>query len=145
MTEPSKYNSADEATYDQEKQQLEDDGYKNTANEAQAVEVFDTMAIEEEVHEIKYRTMSWQRMTLLLFGDQVCLAIMSQQWTLKILGWVPGLITTFAFGIVFWISSHTLWRFVMKHPQIRDVCDVGYLLFGQSRLAYLGTMFMLIG
>ena len=62
---------------------------------------------------------------------------MSQSWTLKLLGWVPGLITTFAFGIVFWISSYTLWKFIMKHPQVRDVCDVGYLLFGRLVVARL--------
>lgn len=65
-------------TYDPEKhsstlqQDDKDDGIKTTTqNDQQAVEIFDSMAGEEEVHDIKYRTMSWQRMTVLLFGDQV--------------------------------------------------------------------------
>ena len=134
--------TTEDGLYDPERQH--ESPFKTTSNNEQAAEVFDSMAGDEKVHDIKYRTMSWQRTTLLLFGDQVCLAIMSQSWTLEVLGWVPGLIASFVCGIVFWISSHTLWQFIMKHPYIRDVCDVGYLIFGQSRLAYLATLFMLI-
>ena len=34
-------------------------------------------------HEIKLRTMSWQKTAVLLAGDQVCLAIMAQSWSLS--------------------------------------------------------------
>jgi hypothetical protein len=34
-------------------------------------------------HEIKLRTMSWQKAAWLLAGDQVCLAIMAQTWSLS--------------------------------------------------------------
>jgi hypothetical protein len=76
--------------------------------------VFEILAAQEEGHDIKYRTMSWQRCALLLFGDQVCLAIMAQPWTMKVLGWVPGLIVQFVSGVLFWITSYTMWQFIMK-------------------------------
>ena len=34
-------------------------------------------------HEIKLRTMSWQKAAWLLAGEQVCLAIMAQTWSLS--------------------------------------------------------------
>lgn len=34
-------------------------------------------------HDIKLRTMSWQKTACLLAGDQVCLAIMAQSWSLS--------------------------------------------------------------
>ncbi|OKL55675.1 hypothetical protein UA08_09021 [Talaromyces atroroseus] len=107
-------------------------------------DVFDTLAAQEKSRDIKYRTMSWQRCAVLLFGDQVCLAIMAQAWTLKVLGWVPGLIASILSGIFCWITSYTMWRFIMKHPHVRDVCDIGYLLFGRNRIAYYGTMVGLV-
>lgn len=29
-----------------------------------------------------------------------------------------------------------LWRYCLKHPEIRDICDIGQKLFGGSQLAY---------
>jgi hypothetical protein len=44
--------------------------------------------LEEEGHEIQYRTLSWQKATLLLFGEYVCLAILALSWSWSVLGWV---------------------------------------------------------
>jgi hypothetical protein len=41
------------------------------------------LVAEDHDHEIKLRTMSWQRAAWLLVGDQVCLAIMAQSWSLR--------------------------------------------------------------
>lgn len=38
------------------------------------------------------------------------------------LGWVPGIITMLLSGVLFWITSITMHKFIMKHPQIRDIC-----------------------
>lgn len=40
--------------------------------------------------QIKYRTMSWQKTALLLFGEYVCLAILALSWSWSVLGWVRG-------------------------------------------------------
>ena len=53
---------------------------------------------EDHSHEIQLRTMSWQKAAWLLAGDQVCLAIMAQSWSLSVLGWVPGILTMLGAG-----------------------------------------------
>jgi hypothetical protein len=45
--------------------------------------VINTLVNEDHEHEIKLRTMTWQRAAWLLAGDQVCLAIMAQSWSLS--------------------------------------------------------------
>jgi hypothetical protein len=88
--------------------------------------------------------MSWQKAAWLLCGDQVCLAIMAQTWSLSVLGWVPGIITMVGAGVLFWITSITMHKYIMKYPQIKDICDFGYYAFGHSRIAYEWTGFMLL-
>lgn len=102
------------------------------------------LVAQEEGHEIKLRTMSWQKAAWLLAGEQVCLAVMAQTWSLSVLGWVPGIITMVVAGILFYITSMTMHRFIMKHSDIRDICDFGYYAFGHSRTAYVFTGFMLM-
>ncbi|KAI3614616.1 hypothetical protein CBS9595_003887 [Malassezia furfur] len=102
------------------------------------------LVAQEEGHEIKLRTMSWQKAAWLLAGEQVCLAVMAQTWSLSVLGWVPGIITMVVAGILFYITSMTMHKFIMKHPDIRDICDFGYYAFGHSRTAYVFTGFMLM-
>lgn len=100
---------------------------------------------EDHQNEISFRTMSWQKCAALLFGDQVCLAIMAQAWSFSVLGWVGGLITTFGSGIFFWVTSLTLHKYMMRHPgEINDICDIGYLLAGRKLWAYEFTFFMLL-
>ncbi|KAF2733989.1 putative amino acid transporter [Polyplosphaeria fusca] len=88
--------------------------------------------------------MSWQKTAWLLAGDQVCLAIMAQSWSLSVLGWVPGIITMLLAAIFFYFTSMTMWRFIMKHPEIKDICDFGYYAFGKNTWAYHFTSFMLL-
>lgn len=51
---------------------------------------------------------------------------------------------TIAIAATVQYTSLTLWRFCMKHPEVRDVCDVGRVLFGGSQLAYNLTAVMFI-
>ncbi|GAD94775.1 amino acid transporter, putative [Paecilomyces variotii No. 5] len=109
-----------------------------------SVDTFTQLVAEDHQHEIKLRTMSWQKAAWLLAGDQVCLAIMAQSWSLSVLGWVPGIITMVVAAAFFWITSITMHKFIMKHPHIKDICDFGYYAFGKSRLAYGFSSFMLL-
>lgn len=45
--------------------------------------VIKALVDEDHGHDIKLRTMTWQRAAWLLAGDQVCLAIMAQSWSLS--------------------------------------------------------------
>ncbi|KAI8933923.1 hypothetical protein NX059_009616 [Plenodomus lindquistii] len=109
-----------------------------------ATYIIDALVQEDHGHDIKLRTMSWQRAAWLLAGDQVCLAIMAQSWSLSVLGWVPGIITMVVAGVLFYITSITMHKFIMKHPQIKDICDFGYYAFGKSSVAYEFTAIMLL-
>ncbi|KAF2417522.1 putative amino acid transporter [Tothia fuscella] len=130
-------------TYADEKQDLK--GFTNNGVDSDTeVASFTDLIAEDHSHDIKLRTMSWQKAAWLLAGDQVCLAIMAQTWSLSVLGWVPGIITMLLAGALFWITSITMHKFIMKHPQIRDICDFGYYAFGKSKIAYEFTGFMLL-
>jgi uncharacterized protein YneF (UPF0154 family) len=41
----------------------------------------------------------------------------------RVLGWVPGIITMVLCGVLFWITSITMHKYIMKHPQIKDICE----------------------
>lgn len=53
-----------------------------------SIDDFTKQVVEEANNEIKYRTLSWQKATLLLFGEYVCLAILSLSWSWSVIGWV---------------------------------------------------------
>ncbi|TFK51216.1 hypothetical protein OE88DRAFT_1514559 [Heliocybe sulcata] len=90
----------------------------------------------ESENAIKYRTCSWQKTAALLFSEYICLAILSFPWSFSVLGMVPGVIVTIVVAASVQYTSLVLWRFCLKHPEIRDVCDIGRMLFGGSQLAY---------
>ncbi|KAI0343711.1 hypothetical protein BDW22DRAFT_1356239 [Trametopsis cervina] len=91
---------------------------------------------QETDHEIKYRTCSWQKTAGLLFSEYICLAILSFPWSFSVLGMAPGIIVTIAVAASVQYTSLILWRYCLKHPEVRDVCDIGKKLFGGSELAY---------
>ena len=95
------------------------------------LDVIAKLRIEEADHEIeiKYRTLSWQKAALLLFGEYVCLAILALSWSWSVLGWVAGFFVTFGMAIITWYTSYILWQWCMRHPEARDICDIARTLF----------------
>ncbi|KAJ5378924.1 hypothetical protein N7509_012043 [Penicillium cosmopolitanum] len=98
----------------------------------------------EAENTIKYRTCSWQKTAALLFSEYICLAIMSFPWSYSILGLVPGLILTVVIAGIVLYTSLIVWRFCLRHPEIRDVCDIGQYLFWDSKIAWWGTAVMFL-
>ncbi|KAL6301470.1 transmembrane amino acid transporter protein-domain-containing protein [Sparassis latifolia] len=94
------------------------------------------LVAEEYDHAIKYRTCSWEKTAALLFSEYICLAITSFPWSYSVLGLVPGIILTIVVAGIVQYTSLVLWRFCLKHPDVRDACDIGKLLLGGSQLAY---------
>jgi len=109
-----------ETKYDDEKQVPAAGGYVGDDSSEEGV-TFEKLVAEDHGHDIQLRTMSWQKAAWLLAGDQVCLAIMAQTWSLSVLGWVPGLITMVLAGFFFYVTSLTMHKFIMKNPQIKDI------------------------
>ncbi|KAJ7684567.1 transmembrane amino acid transporter protein-domain-containing protein [Mycena polygramma] len=99
---------------------------------------------KESGHEIQYRTCSWQKTAGLLFSEYICLAILSFPWSYSVLGLVPGVLVTIGIAATVQYTSLIVWRFCMKHPEVRDVCDIGRILFGGSEWGYNFTAVMFI-
>ncbi|KAL9068228.1 MAG: hypothetical protein Q9161_006361 [Pseudevernia consocians] len=99
----------------------------------------------EATNSIKYRTCSWQKTAALLFSEYICLAIMSFPYSYSVLGLVPGLIVTVVVAMSVLYTSLIVWEFCLRHPELRDVCDVGQMLyFGWTWVWYFtAAMFLL--
>lgn len=99
---------------------------------------------EEDGKAIQYRTCSWQKTAGLLFSEYICLAIMSFPWSYSLLGLVPGIIFTIFIAAVVLYTSLILWEFCLRHPEVRDVCDIGQTLFWGKKWAWWATAIMFI-
>ncbi|KAK0619408.1 transmembrane amino acid transporter protein-domain-containing protein [Immersiella caudata] len=98
----------------------------------------------EDGNAIQYRTCSWQKTAALLFSEYICLATMSFPWSYSILGLVPGLILTFFVAGIVLYTSLVLWEFCLRHPEVRDVCDIGQMLFWNKKWAWYATAAMFL-
>ncbi|QDS74432.1 hypothetical protein FKW77_006178 [Venturia effusa] len=99
----------------------------------------------EKDNVIKYRTCSWRKTAALLFSEYICLAIMSFPYSYAVLGLVPGLILTVVVAALVLYTSLILWEFCMRHPEVKDACDIGQMLFWNKKWAwwFTGVMFVL--
>lgn len=104
-----------------------------------------------------------QQTAALLFSEYICLAMMSFPWSYSILGLVPGLILTVVVAGLVLYTSLVIWyvvfipflalsktsanpdrRFCLRHPHVRDVCDIAQYLFWDSKIAWYLTAIMFL-
>ncbi|KAK5078551.1 hypothetical protein LTS08_006486 [Lithohypha guttulata] len=104
----------------------------------------DRLVEMEADNAIKYRTCSWYKTAALLFSEYICLAIMSFPYSYSVLGLVPGLILTVVQAAFVLYTSLIVWEFCLRHPEVRDVTDIGKMLFWNSNIAYWFTAVMFI-
>ncbi|KAI0847755.1 transmembrane amino acid transporter protein-domain-containing protein [Daldinia vernicosa] len=116
----------------------------NSTSDLSSDAILNKQLEEEAGHAIQYRTCSWQKMAALLFSEYICLAIMSFPWSYSVLGLVPGLILTVVQALLVLYTSIVLWEFCLRHPEVRDVCDIGQMLFWGQEWAWYFTAFMFI-
>ncbi|KAF2761820.1 hypothetical protein EJ05DRAFT_472776 [Pseudovirgaria hyperparasitica] len=69
---------------------------------------------------------------------------MSFPYSYSILGLVPGLIFTVLVAAMVLYTSLVLWEFCMRHPEVRDVCDIGQMLFWNKKWAWYATAVMFL-
>jgi hypothetical protein len=69
---------------------------------------------------------------------------MSFPWSYSVLGLVPGLILTVAVAGLVLYTSLIVWEFCLRHPEVKDVCDIGQTLFWNSKWAWYFTAVMFI-
>lgn len=114
----------------------DDESVLGAHTETDEIASYKELLAEEQDHAIKYRTCSWQKTAALLFAEYICLAVTSFPWSYSVLGLVPGIILTIVIAAIVLYTSLILWRYCLKHPEVRDACDVGRKLFGGSQWAY---------
>ncbi|KAJ7043090.1 transmembrane amino acid transporter protein-domain-containing protein [Mycena alexandri] len=117
---------------------------QSSSDEESSIYSISGQIAKESGNEIQYRTCSWQKTAALLFSEYICLAILSFPWSYSVLGLVPGVLVTIAVAGTVQYTSLIVWRFCMKHPEVRDVCDIGRILFGGSEWGYNFTAVMFI-
>ncbi|KAG5924502.1 hypothetical protein E4U42_004624 [Claviceps africana] len=122
------------------------DHLKNDASDSEdsSEAILNRQLASEDGADIQYRTCSWQKTAALLFSEYICLAIMSFPWSYSYLGLVPGLILTVVTAAIVLYTSLVLWEFCLRHPEIRDVCDLGQTLFWGKTWAWWGTAVMFV-
>lgn len=102
----------------------------------------------EQGHDIKYKTLSWQIVAILMIAEIVSNGMLSLPSSLATVGMAPGLILIIFFGTsaVFVTSSillandragvfalYTSWllvNFKLRHPEIHNMGDAGKILYG---------------
>lgn len=106
--------------------------------------ILEKQLASQDGNAIQYRTCSWQKTAALLFSEYICLAIMSFPWSYSYLGLVPGLLLTLLIAAIVLYTSLILWKFCLRHPEVRDVCDVGQMLFWGQKWAWYFTALIFI-
>jgi amino acid permease len=64
---------------------------------------------------------------------------MSFPYSYSVLGLGPGLILTVVVAALVLYTSLVLWEFCLRHPEVRDVCDIGQMLFWGQTWAWYAT------
>lgn len=128
---------------EKESKKADDSDLERQSDEDASINVGKQIELEAG-NAIQYRTCSWQKTAALLFSEYICLAIMSFPWSYSILGLVPGLILTVVVAALVLYTSLICWEFCMRHPEIRDVCDLGQMIFYNHRWAFWFTAVMFI-
>ncbi|KAM7196258.1 amino-acid permease [Naviculisporaceae sp. PSN 640] len=114
------------------------------ANLTSSEQILSKQLAIDSTHAIQYRTCTWQKTAALLFSEYICLAIMSFPWSYSVLGLVPGLILTIVVAAIVLYTSLVLWEFCLRHPEVRDVCDIGQMLFWGREWAWYATAVMFL-
>ncbi|KAI9891400.1 MAG: hypothetical protein M1814_002719 [Vezdaea aestivalis] len=118
-------------------------GISDTSSEDVSVDAKKLVELEAG-NAIQYRTCSWPKTAALLFSEYICLAIMSFPSSYSILGLVPGLIFTILIAAIVLYTSLVIWEFCLRHPEVRDVCDIGQMLFWNKTWAWYFTAAMFL-
>ncbi|CAK3788449.1 amino acid transporter [Lecanosticta acicola] len=96
----------------------------------------------EEGHDIKYKTLSWQIVSVLMIAEIVSNGMLSLPSSLATVGMAPGLILIIFLGVFAAYTSVLLVRFKLRHPEVHNMGDAGRIMFGPlgREIFSLGTL-----
>ncbi|MCJ1435744.1 hypothetical protein MMC27_005119 [Xylographa pallens] len=92
--------------------------------------VTDDVFGNEENNAIKYKTLSWQLVAVLMIAEIVSNGMLSLPSSLAVVGIVPGVIIIVFLGIFGTFTSWILIQFKLRHPEVHNMGDAGYILAG---------------
>ncbi|KAG2368863.1 transmembrane amino acid transporter protein-domain-containing protein [Suillus spraguei] len=85
---------------------------------------------EDDVHQIQYKTLSWQAVSFLMIAEIVSNGILSLPSSLAVVGIVPAVILIVFLGIFGLYTAKLLIDFKLNHPNVHTMGDAGYIMFG---------------
>ncbi|KAL8842052.1 MAG: hypothetical protein Q9170_000655 [Blastenia crenularia] len=84
----------------------------------------------EEDHQIQYKTLTWPLVAVLMIAEIVSNGMLSLPSSLAVVGLVPGLVLIIFLGSFALFTSWLLIKFKMRHPEVHNMGDAGFILFG---------------
>lgn len=126
---------------DSEKTQLE----VNSANKP-GLQGTEDVFVDKESHQIQYKTLTWQFVSLLMIAEIVSNGMLSLPNAVAVVGIVPSVILTVFLGIFGLFTAKLLIDFKGNHPEVHNMGDAGYILFGPvgREVLSLGTIIFAI-
>ncbi|KAJ3711493.1 transmembrane amino acid transporter protein-domain-containing protein [Lentinula raphanica] len=88
--------------------------------------------------EIKYKTLSWQFVALLMISEIVSNGMLSLPSSLAVIGIAPALILIVFLGVFGLYTAKILIDFKLHHPSVHNMGDAGYILGGPVLREVLG-------
>ncbi|OJJ45993.1 hypothetical protein ASPZODRAFT_132969 [Penicilliopsis zonata CBS 506.65] len=102
---------------------VEEDGLKRG-------EVTDAFG-NEEMAEIKYKTLKWWQCGLLMICESVSLGVLSLPAAVATLGLVPAIILIIGLGLLATYTGYNIGLFRERYPHIQNLADAGEILMGR--------------
>ncbi|KAL2219013.1 amino acid transporter [Thermoascus aurantiacus ATCC 26904] len=93
---------------------------------------------DEEFAEVKYRTMSWWFLVLVMVAETVSLGILSLPSAVAALGMVPAVILLVGLGILATYTGYVIGQFKLRYPHVHSMADAGEIMFGRWGREFLG-------
>ncbi|KAK5170175.1 uncharacterized protein LTR77_004760 [Saxophila tyrrhenica] len=78
----------------------------------------------EEGHDIKYKTLGWPMVSVLMIAEIVSNGMLSLPSSLAVVGIVPGLILIIFLGVFATYTSWLLVKFKMQHPEVHNMVSM---------------------
>lgn len=115
-------------------------------NEIHAYHDSDDVFGHEQHSTIKYKTLSWQIVSILMIAEIVSNGMLSLPSSLAVVGLAPGLILIIFLGAFAAYTSLLLVRFKLNHPAVHNMGDAGQILFGAfgREIFAFGTLFFAV-
>ncbi|KAK8063007.1 transmembrane amino acid transporter [Apiospora hydei] len=92
----------------------------------------------EEGHDIKYKTLHWPMVAVLMITEIISNGMLSLPSSLAAVGIVPGIVVILFLGCFATYTAWALIQFKLRHPQVHNMGDAGQVMFGPIGREILG-------